>query len=175
MQNYHTEPTPNVSGADHLCPGSEARLDVNIRQKGGQEWSRKTGRFIDIAAEDSPASKQGTTQEVEASPLPQLQPLPNGQVDKYRYLLVPKPTLETVSNFIYRPLPCGRRYDRHTVASNVLLAVGVHPWLAPLNDHWEDLLDVNIEAKPLNADHQHQRDLVLQGQIDKKRFIFSSG
>lgn len=69
-----------------------------------------------------------------------------------RYLLLPKHLQSS-----QRPLPCGP-YTKHTVASNVLLAMGKHPWLFKLNARSEGLLDIDGTGRRLeHAKAQHQR------------------
>lgn len=51
---------------------------------------------------------------------------------------------------LQRPLPSGR-YNKHNIASNVLLAMGTHPWLPGLNHHLEGKLDCDASGRQSNA------------------------
>ncbi|KAK5092906.1 M-phase phosphoprotein 8 [Exophiala xenobiotica] len=69
-----------------------------------------------------------------------------------RFLLLPQHL-----QYSQRPLPCGP-YTKHTVASNVLLAMGKHPWLFKLNARLEGLLDIDDAGRRLeHGKAQHQR------------------
>ncbi|KAK5956998.1 hypothetical protein OHC33_001367 [Knufia fluminis] len=86
-------------------------------------------------------------------------PSPPAQVEKY--LLVPK----AQSSSSQRPFPCGP-YTRHTVATNVLLAMGKHPWLSKLNARLDGLLDADGTGRHINdARTQNER------AIGFKRFL----
>jgi len=65
-----------------------------------------------------------------------------------------------------RPLPCGL-YTKHTVASNVLLAMGKHPWLFKLNARLEGLLDRDGTGRLLeHGIAQHRRAMGFQNYMD---------
>lgn len=51
---------------------------------------------------------------------------------------------------LIRPLPSGH-YNQHNVASNVLLAIGKHPWLPGLNHHLQGQLDRDESGKQINV------------------------
>lgn len=61
-----------------------------------------------------------------------------------RFMVVRKRTLAVEPS---RPLPDGY-YNRHNVASHVLLALGQHPWLVGLNHHLRGLLDMTNDGIP---------------------------
>jgi len=74
-----------------------------------------------------------------------------------KYLLIPKHH----SSCAERPFPCGP-YTKHTVASNVLLAVGKHPWLHKLNVRLEGQLNLDLSGHPfVDGLGQHQRAVYL--------------
>lgn len=80
-----------------------------------------------------------------------------------RYLLVPQEKKHSG-----RPLPSGP-YSRHTVASNVLIAMGYHPWLPALNIRLKGLMDVDVNTgKQIDASMQHQRGQTFMERLKQK-------
>ena len=79
-----------------------------------------------------------------------------------RYLLLPIHHIDS----LHRPFPCGQ-YTKHTVASNVLLTMGKHPWLYKLNARLEGLIDVDSAGRRLGkATAQHQRAIGLSKHME---------
>lgn len=77
---------------------------------------------------------------------------------KDRYLLVPK----VHHNAFDRPFPCGP-YTKHTIASNVLITIGKHPWLPDLNAQLQGVLDCDRHGNKLyDARFQNQIGLGLE-------------
>lgn len=75
-----------------------------------------------------------------------------------RYLLVPR----VHQNAFNRPFPCGP-YTRHTVASNLLVTIGKHPWLPDLNAQLQGILDYDRHGNKLyDARFQNQIGLSLE-------------
>ena len=90
---------------------------------------------------------------------------PSSYTPDTRFLLLPKHL-----QYSERPLPCGP-YTKHTVASNVLLAMGKHPWLFKLNARLEGMLDRDDAGRRLEhgkAQHQRVEDLRMEAHAAKQ-------